>query len=97
MITNVLSFQVCSDLGIIAESDYFGLLYASSHDLHSHHNVKQWINLRNPLDKRHRGEGPTMLELRVKFWVPGHLILQENVRFVETKTIFSSPEFNCLI
>lgn len=76
--------QVCHDLGIVCETDYFGLLYAPSlHD--PHHttipsNIKQWINLRNPLDKRHRGEGPTMLELRVKFWVPGHLILQENVR-----------------
>lgn len=75
--------QVCHDLGIICETDYFGLLYApTSHMPHTApSNIKQWINLRNPLDKRHhRGEGPIMLELRIKFWVPGHLILQENVR-----------------
>lgn len=76
--------KVCHDLGIICETDYFGLLYAPiQHDPHHHAiptNVKQWINLRNPLEKRHRGEGHTMLELRVKFWVPAHLILQENVR-----------------
>lgn len=76
-----LIFQVCHDLGIICETDYFGLLYANSpHDSHSIPHVKQWINLRNPLDKRHRGEGPIMLELRVKFWVPSHLILQDSVR-----------------
>lgn len=81
-----IKLQVCHDLGIICETDYFGLLYApSSSAAHMPHtapsNIRQWINLRNPLDKRHhRGEGPIMLELRIKFWVPGHLILQENVR-----------------
>lgn len=66
-------------MGIICETDYFGLLYATpAHD--ASQNMKQWINLRNPLDRRHRGEGPTMLELRVKFWVPSHLILQDSVR-----------------
>lgn len=75
---------MCHDLGIICETDYFGLLYAPTpHDPHQQtvpSNIKQWINLRNPLEKRHRGEGHTMLELRIKFWVPAHLILQENVR-----------------
>ncbi|KAL7033184.1 hypothetical protein ACKWTF_007498 [Chironomus riparius] len=76
--------KVCHDLDIICETDYFGLLYAPTpQDLHHNtvpSNIKQWINLRNPLEKRHRDEGHTMLELRVKFWVPAHLILQENVR-----------------
>ena len=70
-------------MGIICETDYFGLLYAPPPHHGEHSNIKQWINLRNPLDKRYRGRGdnsPTMLELRVKFWVPAHLILQENVR-----------------
>lgn len=76
-----MSSQVCHDLGIICETDYFGLLYSQSpHEAQSYQNVKQWINLRNPLDKRQRGEGPLMLELRVKFWVPSHLILQDSVR-----------------
>ncbi|CRK97313.1 CLUMA_CG010707, isoform A [Clunio marinus] len=89
--------KVCSDLGIICETDYFGLLYADqSHDSH-YQNVKQWINLRNPLDKRHRGEGPTMLELRVKFWVPSHLILQESVReifYMQARQMLIDGEIN---
>jgi len=73
--------KVCHDLGIICETEYLGLLYANeTHGTHSYQNMKQWINLRNPLDRRHKGEGPIMLELRVKFWVPSHLILQESVR-----------------
>lgn len=43
--------------------------------------AKQWINLRNPLslhanDRNH----PILLSLRVKFWVPAHLILQDSVK-----------------
>lgn len=39
---------------------------------------RQWLNLRNPLG---RCDGNFLrLALRVKFWVPVHLILQENVR-----------------
>lgn len=40
--------------------------------------VRQWLNLRNPLG---RSDGGFLsLALRVKFWVPVHLILQESVR-----------------
>ena len=40
--------------------------------------VRHWLNLRNPLG---RSEGGFQsLALRVKFWVPVHLILQESVR-----------------
>lgn len=39
--------------------------------------VRQWLNLRNPL----RTDGNFLnLALRVKFWVPVHLILQESAR-----------------
>lgn len=40
--------------------------------------VRQWLNLRNPLGRCDGGF--LSLALRVKFWVPVHLILQESVR-----------------
>lgn len=68
-------------MGIICETDYFGLLYAPVPGASSSlSNEKQWINLRNPLQRRHSNDRTLLLELRVKFWVPGHLILQESVR-----------------
>ncbi|XP_055608302.1 E3 ubiquitin-protein ligase MYLIP [Uranotaenia lowii] len=75
--------KVCSDLGIICETDYFGLIPVREGDVAEADEctAKQWINLRNPLslhanDRNH----PILLSLRVKFWVPAHLILQESVR-----------------
>lgn len=41
--------------------------------------VRQWLNLRNPLGRR-SDTSFLSLSLRVKFWVPVHLILQESVR-----------------
>uniref|UniRef100_A0A182FA70 RING-type E3 ubiquitin transferase n=1 Tax=Anopheles albimanus TaxID=7167 RepID=A0A182FA70_ANOAL len=77
-------FQVCADLGIICETDYFGLIPVRVGDNVAdvdECSAKQWINLRNPLnlytnDRAH----PLLLSLRVKFWVPAHLILQSSVR-----------------
>lgn len=40
--------------------------------------VRQWLNLRNPIGRCDGGF--LSLALRVKFWVPVHLILQESVR-----------------
>lgn len=40
--------------------------------------VRQWLNLRNPMGRCDGGF--LSLGLRVKFWVPVHLILQESVR-----------------
>ncbi|XP_058057700.1 E3 ubiquitin-protein ligase MYLIP [Anopheles bellator] len=75
--------KVCADLGIICETDYFGLIpvRVGDHADVDECSVKQWINLRNPLhiytnDRTH----PLLLSLRVKFWVPAHLILQSSVR-----------------
>lgn len=75
--------KVCSDLGIICETDYFGLIPVRDGDSAEvdECSAKQWINLRNPLslhanDRNH----PIQLSLRVKFWVPAHLILQDSVR-----------------
>ncbi|XP_055637803.1 E3 ubiquitin-protein ligase MYLIP [Toxorhynchites rutilus septentrionalis] len=75
--------KVCSDLGIICETDYFGLIPVRDGESAEvdECSAKQWINLRNPLslhanDRNH----PILLSLRVKFWVPAHLILQDSVR-----------------
>ncbi|XP_058120412.1 E3 ubiquitin-protein ligase MYLIP [Anopheles ziemanni] len=76
--------KVCADLGIICETDYFGLIPVRDGDSVAdvdECNAKQWINLRNPLhlytnDRTH----PIVFSLRVKFWVPAHLILQSSVR-----------------
>lgn len=75
--------KVCNDLGIICETDYFGLIPVRDNDSTDidECNAKQWINLRNPLslhanDRNH----PILLSLRVKFWVPAHLILQDSVK-----------------
>uniref|UniRef100_A0AAG5CUR5 RING-type E3 ubiquitin transferase n=1 Tax=Anopheles atroparvus TaxID=41427 RepID=A0AAG5CUR5_ANOAO len=76
--------KVCADLGIICETDYFGLIPVRDGDSAAdvdECNAKQWINLRNPLhlytnDRTH----PIVFSLRVKFWVPAHLILQSSVR-----------------
>uniref|UniRef100_A0A182R628 RING-type E3 ubiquitin transferase n=1 Tax=Anopheles funestus TaxID=62324 RepID=A0A182R628_ANOFN len=76
--------KVCADLGIICETDYFGLIPVRDGDSVADVDevtAKQWINLRNPLhlytnDRTH----PIVFSLRVKFWVPAHLILQGSVR-----------------
>lgn len=62
--------KVCENLGISNESDYFGLKYQNSK------NEELWLNLRNPIGHVH----PLRLALRVKFWVPPHLLLQESTR-----------------
>ena len=80
----LLLLQVCADLGIICETDYFGLIPVRDGDSVAdvdEGTAKQWINLRNPLhlytnDRTH----PIVFSLRVKFWVPAHLILQGSVR-----------------
>lgn len=70
-------FQICSYLGISNESDYFGLKYENTKG------EELWLNLRNPIDRQvncHGHTSPLRLALRVKFWVPPHLLLQENTR-----------------
>lgn len=67
-------FQVCENLGIANESDYFGLKYTEGK------NKDLWVNLRNPLASGGTGHGPHRLAMKVKFWVPPHLILQETTR-----------------
>ncbi|XP_063226702.1 E3 ubiquitin-protein ligase MYLIP isoform X2 [Bacillus rossius redtenbacheri] len=66
--------KVCQCLGVGHEADYFGLKY------HSAKGEELWLNLRNPLERQVAGAPPHRLALRVKFWVPPHLLLQETTR-----------------
>ncbi|KAM7343972.1 E3 ubiquitin-protein ligase defense repressor 1 [Cochliomyia hominivorax] len=72
--------KVCKALGIVCEMEYFGLEHWVPNQKESR--THQWINLRNRLScDGGSGSGiQLMLALRVKFWVPVHSILQENVR-----------------
>ena len=60
--------------------EYFGLEHWTPSQKESR--THQWINLRNRLSQDCGSSGgiQLMLALRVKFWVPVHLILQEPVR-----------------
>lgn len=70
--------KVCDYLGITHESDYFGLKYESNKG------EELWLNLRNPIDRQvnchNHNMAPLRFALRVKFWVPPHLLLQEKTR-----------------
>lgn len=78
-------FQVCQKLGII-ESDYFGLQFTTVRK------EEIWLNLRNEIRQEIHahpfrptstdGSKPAAIRfrLKVKFWVPPHLILQESTR-----------------
>ncbi|XP_026494462.1 E3 ubiquitin-protein ligase MYLIP [Vanessa tameamea] len=64
--------KVCEKLEIGAEADYFGLRVCSGSG------PGRWLNLRNHLDP-HRIPS-RRLDLRVKFWVPPHLLINEPTR-----------------
>ncbi|XP_069676043.1 E3 ubiquitin-protein ligase MYLIP [Periplaneta americana] len=66
--------KVCHCLGISKESDYFGLKY------HGAKGEELWLNLRNPIERQVVGLPPHRFALRVKFWVPPHLLLQDSTR-----------------
>lgn len=63
---------MCEKLEIGAEADYFGLRVCEGSG------PGRWLNLRNPLDP-HRIPAKR-LDLRVKFWVPPHLLINEPTR-----------------
>lgn len=66
--------KVCHCLGISKESDYFGLKF------HCTKGEEVWLNLRNPIERQVTGIPPYRFGLRVKFWVPPHLLLQDTTR-----------------
>ncbi|XP_067006118.1 E3 ubiquitin-protein ligase MYLIP isoform X2 [Anabrus simplex] len=66
--------KVCQCLGISKESDYFGLKF------HCAKGEELWLNLRNPIERQVTGITPYRFALRVKFWVPPHLLLQDTTR-----------------
>lgn len=61
--------------------EYFGLVECKPTVTTTTPTNYEWINLRNPLPQHTNGQH-LQLELRVKFWVPPHLILQDNVRAI---------------
>ena len=67
--------QVCRQLDII-EVDYFGLQFCGSRG------ERLWLNLRNPVCQQLDSLSQCRLELRVKFLVDPHLILQNQTRFI---------------
>lgn len=82
-------------MGFTCETEYFGLVECSKEtspftvigssasgitNNSSSPRYHEWINLRNPLGQHGHTGQPYSLAFRVKFWVPAHLILQENVR-----------------
>ncbi|CAH2097972.1 unnamed protein product [Euphydryas editha] len=67
-----MSTRVCEKLEIGAEADYFGLRVCSGSG------PGRWLNLRNHMDP-HRIPS-RRLDLRVKFWVPPHLLINEPTR-----------------
>lgn len=86
---------MCKNLGFTCETEYFGLVEcsknASSFQCDNDGAIQSrgtkwstqyynWINLRNPLGQHGTTGQPYSLDFRVKFWVPPHLIIQENVR-----------------
>lgn len=76
--------KVCEMLGII-ESDYMGLQYTGPHG------EKLWLNMRNQIRRQMAGPPPYRLHLRVKFFVPPHLLLQDVTRhffFLDVKQDF---------
>ncbi|XP_031845564.2 E3 ubiquitin-protein ligase defense repressor 1 [Nomia melanderi] len=67
--------KACDCLGISKECDYFGLKYQNAKG------EELWLNLRNPIERQTGGGvAPLRFALRVKFWVPPHLLLQEATR-----------------
>lgn len=66
--------KVCQCLGISKEADYFGLKY------HCSKGEELWLNLRNHIERQVGGVPPYRFALRVKFWVPPHLLLQDTTR-----------------
>ncbi|CAG2175633.1 unnamed protein product [Oppiella nova] len=66
--------KVCQMLGII-EVDYFGLQYMGQRG------EMLWINMRNQIKQQMTGANtPLRFQLKVKFFVPPHLLLQEVTR-----------------
>ncbi|CAL1290618.1 unnamed protein product [Larinioides sclopetarius] len=90
--------KVCEVLGII-ESDYMGLQYVGPHG------DNLWLNLRNQIRRQLPGPPPYRLQLRMKFFVPPHLILQDITRhyfyldvrraFIENRLRASSTQQIC--
>ncbi|KAL7059859.1 hypothetical protein AAHC03_013864 [Spirometra sp. Aus1] len=66
--------KICRMLGIIDESEYFGIQYAGlKGDL-------IWLNMRNRISRQLPGTPPYHLFIKVKYYVPPHTLLLEGTR-----------------
>uniref|UniRef100_A0A0X3NUC5 E3 ubiquitin-protein ligase MYLIP n=1 Tax=Schistocephalus solidus TaxID=70667 RepID=A0A0X3NUC5_SCHSO len=66
--------KICRMLGIIDESEYFGIQYAGlKGDL-------IWLNMRNRISRQLPGTPPYHLFIKVKYFVPPHTLLLEGTR-----------------
>lgn len=65
--------QVCKALGLL-EKEYFGLCYQDKGG------ESLWVNLRNPLNEQLPQGNNIVVEMRVKYYISPHKILQPVTR-----------------
>ncbi|KAL3317837.1 hypothetical protein Ciccas_003507 [Cichlidogyrus casuarinus] len=85
--------KICKKLGIMDESEYFGLQFFGKQ------NELIWLNLRNQLARQMSGSPPYSLFLKVKYFVqPQRLIQDETKRqfFLNIVEHFQKGEWICL-
>ena len=68
-------YQVCKSLGLL-EKEYFGLQYEDKGG------ETLWVNLRNPLHEQIPMGSRIIMEMRVKYFIQPHKILQPVTRCV---------------
>ncbi|XP_022341160.2 E3 ubiquitin-protein ligase MYLIP-like [Crassostrea virginica] len=67
--------KICEKLGIdYSEKDYFGLQYKGNKG------ENLWLNMRNQISRQLSGPQPFRFQLRVKFFVQPHMLLQDTTR-----------------
>lgn len=76
---NHSSPQVCKSLGLL-EKEYFGLCYQDKSG------DRLWVNLRNPLSEQIPQGNHAIMEMRVKYFISPHKILQPVTRYIITPT-----------
>lgn len=82
LITKCIFPQVCKSLGLL-EREYFGLRYQDKAG------DWLWVNLRNPLSEQVPQGNRVVIEMRVKYFISPHKILQPVTRYAMTSNISS--------
>ena len=68
--------QICKSLGLL-EKEYFGLCYEDKSG------DRLWVNLRNPLSEQLPQGNRVIMEMRVKYFISPHKILQPVTRWAQ--------------